>query len=58
MTPGETKVDGKQTVTYVYKDKNGKTVKTKTVEQDTIFTGKTSKDEFTGKTSSTTPRAT
>ena len=53
MTPGETKVAGKQTVTYVYKDKNGKTVKTKTVEQDTIFTGKTSKDEVTGKTTTT-----
>ena len=44
---------GKQTVTYVYKDKNGKVVKTKTVEQDTTFTGKTTKDEVTGETTTT-----
>ena len=53
MTPGETTVSGKQTVTYVYKDKDGKVVKTKTVEQDTTFTGKTTKDEVTGKTTTT-----
>ena len=53
MTPGETKTTGKQTVTYVYKDKDGKVVKTKTVEQDTTFTGKTTKDEVTGKTTTT-----
>ena len=47
---GDTKVEGKQTVTYVYKDKNGKVVKTKTVEQDTTFTGKTTTDEVTGET--------
>ena len=49
-TTGDTKVEGKQTVTYVYKDKNGKVVKTKTVEQDTTFTGKTTTDEVTGET--------
>ena len=53
MTPGETTVPGKQTVTYVYKDKDGKVVKTKTVEEGTIFTGKTTKDEVTGKTTTT-----
>ena len=53
MTPGETTVPGKQTVTYVYKDKDGKVVKTKTVEQDTTFTGKTTTDEVTGKTTTT-----
>jgi LPXTG-motif cell wall-anchored protein len=53
MTPGETKVDGKQTVTYVYKDKDDKVVKTKTVEEGTTFTGTTSKDEVTGKTTTT-----
>ncbi|MFD3268524.1 mucin-binding protein, partial [Lactobacillus johnsonii] len=53
ITPGETTVSGKQTVTYVYKDKDGKVVKTKTVEQDTTFTGKTIKDEVTGKTTTT-----
>ena len=53
LTPGETTVSGKQTVTYVYKDKDGKVVKTKTVEQDTTFTGKTIKDEVTGKTTTT-----
>ena len=55
MTPGETEVDGEQTVTYVYKDKNGKVVKnkTKTVKQHTAFTGKTTKDEFTGETTTT-----
>ena len=55
MTPGETTVSGKQTVTYVYKDKDGKVVntKTKTVEQDVTFTGKTTKDEVTGKTTTT-----
>ena len=55
MTPGETTVPGKQTVTYVYKDKDGKVVntKTKTVEQDVTFTGKTTKDEVTGKTTTT-----
>ena len=47
------KVEGKQTVTYVYKDKNGKVVKTKTVEQDTTFTGNTTKDEVTGETTTT-----
>ena len=52
-TPGTVKSEGKQTVTYVYKDKNGKVVKTKTVEQDTTFTGKTTKDEVTGKTTTT-----
>ena len=52
-TPGETTVPGKQTVTYVYKDKDGKVVKAKTVEQDTTFTGKTTKDEVTGKTTTT-----
>ncbi|MFR0614725.1 mucin-binding protein, partial [Lactobacillus porci] len=53
-TPGETKVDGKQTVTYVYKDKDGKVVKTKTVEEGTTtFTGTTSKDEVTGETTTT-----
>ncbi|MDB6221661.1 mucin-binding protein [Lactobacillus amylovorus] len=50
MTPGETTVSGKQTVTYVYKDKDGKVVKTKKVEEGTTFTGKTSKDEVTGET--------
>ena len=50
MTPGETTVSGKQTVTYVYKDKGGKVVKTKKVEEGTTFTGKTSKDEVTGET--------
>ena len=53
MTPGETTVSGKQTVTYVYKDKDGKVVKTKTVEQDTTFTGKTTTDEVTGETTTT-----
>ena len=53
MTPGETTVPGKQTVTYVYKDKDGKVIKTKTVEEGTIFTGKTTKDEVTGKTTTT-----
>ena len=53
MTPGETTVPGKQTVTYVYKDKDGKVVKTKTVEEGTIFTGKTTKDEVTGETTTT-----
>lgn len=53
MTPGETTVPGKQTVTYVYKDKDGKVVKTKTVEQDTTFTGKTTTDEVTGETTTT-----
>ena len=53
ITPGETTVSGKQTVTYVYKDKDGKVVKTKTVEQDTTFTGTTSKDEVTGETTTT-----
>ena len=53
MTPGETTVSGKQTVTYVYKDKDGKVVKAKTVEQDTTFTGKTTKDEVTGETTTT-----
>ena len=54
-TTSDTTVPGKQTVTYVYKDKDGKVVntKTKTVEQDTAFTGKTTKDEFTGKTTTT-----
>ncbi|MDB6243897.1 hypothetical protein ODV21_10030, partial [Lactobacillus amylovorus] len=52
-TPGETKTTGKQTVTYVYTDKDGNVVKTKTVEQDTTFTGKTTKDEVTGKTTTT-----
>ena len=47
------KKPGKQTVTYVYKDKDGKVVKTKTVEQDTTFTGKTIKDEVTGETTTT-----
>ena len=50
MTPGETTVSGKQTVTYVYKDKGGKVVKTKKVEEGTTFTGKTNKDEVTGET--------
>ena len=49
-TTSDPKVEGKQTVTYVYKDKNGNTVKTKTVEQDTTFTGNTTKDEVTGET--------
>ncbi|WP_156400649.1 mucin-binding protein, partial [Lactobacillus gallinarum] len=53
MTPGETTVPGKQTVTYVYKDKDGRVVKTKTVEQDTTFTGKTTTDEVTGETTTT-----
>ena len=53
ITPGETTVSGKQTVTYVYKDKDGKVVKTKTVEQDTTFTGKTTTDEVTGETTTT-----
>ena len=53
MTPGETTVSGKQTVTYVYKDKDGKVVKTKKDEQDTTFTGKTTKDEVTGETTTT-----
>ena len=53
MTPSETTVPGKQTVTYVYKDKDGKVVKTKTVEQDTTFTGKTTTDEITGETTTT-----
>ena len=53
ITPGETTTTGKQTVTYVYKDKDGKVVKTKTVEQDTTFTGKTTKDEVTGETTTT-----
>ena len=53
MTPGETTVSGKQTVTYVYKDKDGKIVKTKKDEQDTTFTGKTTKDEVTGETTTT-----
>ncbi|MDB6270909.1 mucin-binding protein, partial [Lactobacillus amylovorus] len=53
MTPGETTVSGKQTVTYVYKDKDGKVVKTKTVEEGTTFTGKTTKDEVTGETTTT-----
>ncbi|MDB6254444.1 LPXTG cell wall anchor domain-containing protein, partial [Lactobacillus amylovorus] len=53
MTPSETTVPGKQTITYVYKDKNGKVVKTKTVEQDTTFTGKTTTDEVTGETTTT-----
>ena len=52
-TTSDPKVEGKQTVTYVYKDKNGKVVKTKTVEQDTTFTGKTTKDEVTGETTIT-----
>lgn len=49
----DTTVSGKQTVTYVYKDKDGKVVKTKTVEEGTTFTGKTTKDEVTGKTTTT-----
>ena len=49
----DVKVEGKQTVTYVYKDKDGKVVKTKTVEQNTTFTGETTKDEVTGKTTTT-----
>ena len=54
-TPGETTVSGKQTVTYVYTDKDGNVVKnkTKTVEEGTTFTGKTTKDEVTGKTTTT-----
>ena len=52
-TTSDPKVEGKQTVTYVYKDKNGNTVKTKTVEQDTTFTGNTTKDEVTGETTTT-----
>ena len=44
---------GKQTVTYVYKDKDGKVVKTKKDEQDTTFTGNTTKDEVTGETTTT-----
>ena len=52
-TPGTVKSEGKQTVTYVYKDKDGKVVKTKTVEQDTTFTGKTTTDEVTGETTTT-----
>ncbi|MFK3588084.1 LPXTG cell wall anchor domain-containing protein, partial [Lactobacillus sp. 23-2] len=53
ITPGETTTTGKQTVTYVYKDKDGKVVKTKKVEEGTTFTGKTTKDEVTGKTTTT-----
>ena len=52
-TTGDAKVEGKQTVNYVYKDKDGNVVKTKTVEEGTTFTGKTSKDEVTGKTTTT-----
>ncbi len=52
-TPGTVKSEGKQTVTYVYKDKDGKVVKTKKVEQDTTFTGKTTKDEVTGEATTT-----
>ena len=52
-TPGTVKSEGKQTVTYVYEDKDGKVVKTKKVEEDTTFTGKTTKDEVTGKTTTT-----
>ena len=44
---------GKQTVTYVYKDKDGKVVKTKKVEEGTTFTGNTTKDEVTGETTTT-----
>ena len=49
-TTSDTKVEGKQTVTYVYKDKDGNEVKTTKDEEGTTFTGKTTKDEVTGET--------
>ena len=52
-TTSDPKVEGKQTVTYVYKDKDGKVVKTKKVEEGTTFTGNTTKDEVTGETTTT-----